>query len=549
MSTIALTLLIISIVSALGWALGSIKYRNISLGVSGVLFIGLIVGHLLSLQAVPTNRVLLEFIRDFGLILFVYSIGMQMGRGFWANLIRQGKELNFLSFLTVFFGSVLIIILYKLTDIPLDALLGIYSGAVTNTPTLGAGQEILESYYHSGGDTAGLGYAVTYPFGVIGVMFVIILLKWILKISLKEEVSSYELSKATDSDKIEEIELEITNPYCNDLALGAIPGMFKQGVVTTFIDRGEEEFVPNLKTKVFTGDILHLVGPSVYLKEMKIVLGGGNVSLSGIKVQNKNVKTEKILVTNYKILGKSIHEAFDNPDSQVIISRVKRSGHEVPAEPGTKLCFGDILTVTGKSSDILSVVQLAGNDPIAMDKIRVAPIFIGLSIGILFGMIPFAIPGLSLPVKLGIAGGPLLLAIYFAGLGNFGQLIWYLPPAANNLLRELGITLFLAVVGIIAGSHFLDILLSGSGVKWLFYGVLITGLPILLTGLIARFIFKINFLTISGTLCASMTNPTALAFSTAISSSEAPIVAYITTYPLTVVLRIISIQVIFLLLV
>ena len=282
---------------------------------------------------------------------------------------------------------------------------------------------------------------------------------------------------------------------------------------------------------------------------MKIVLGGGNVSLSGIKVQNKNVKTEKILVTNYKILGKSIHEAFDNPDSQVIISRVKRSGHEVPAEPGTKLCFGDILTVTGKSSDILSVVQLVGNDPIAMDKIRVAPIFIGLSIGILFGMIPFAIPGLSLPVKLGIAGGPLLLAIYFAGLGNFGQLIWYLPPAANNLLRELGITLFLAVVGIIAGSHFLDILLSGSGVKWLFYGVLITGLPILLTGLIARFIFKINFLTISGTLCASMTNPTALAFSTAISSSEAPIVAYITTYPLTVVLRIISIQVIFLLLV
>ncbi len=549
MSTVALTLLVISIVSALGWALGSIKYRNISLGVSGVLFSGLLIGHFLNAQDVDTDRVLLEFIRDFGLILFVYSIGMQMGRGFWESLIRHGKMLNSLSLLTVLFGAGLIILLYKVTDIPLDALVGIYSGAVTNTPTLGAGQQILESYYNSGADTAGLGYAVTYPFGVIGVMLIIIILKWVLKISLKEEVSGYELSRAEDAENIEEAELEITNPYCNDLALGSIPGMFKQGVVTTLIDRGEDEFVPNLKTKVYAGDVLHLVGPASGLREMKIVLGGGNVPLSSLRVQNKNVKTEKILVTNYKILGKTIHEAFDEPESQVIISRVKRGGHEVPAVSDTKLCFGDILTVTGKSSDILSVVQLVGNDPIAMDKIRLAPIFIGIAIGILFGAIPFAIPGLSLPVKLGIAGGPLLLAIYFAGLGNLGPLIWYLPPSANNLLRELGITLFLAVVGIIAGTHFLETLLSGEGLEWILYGALITGLPIMATGIIARLVFKINFLTISGTLCAAMTNPTALAFSTAISSSEAPIVAYITAYPLTVVLRIISIQIIFLLLI
>ena len=545
MSTIAITLLIISIVSALGWAVGSIKYRNISLGVSGVLFSGLIIGHFLNANDISIDREIFEFIRDFGLILFVYSIGMQMGRGFWASLIRHGKMLNSLSFLSVLFSAGLIIILYKVTDIPLDALVGIYSGAVTNTPTLGAGQQMLESYYQSGVDVAGLGYAVTYPFGVVGVMLVIIVLKWLLKITLKDEVSSYELSRATDSEKIVEIELEITNPYCNDLALGAIPGMFKQGVVTTLIDRGEDEFVPNLKTKVFTGDILHLVGPEVHLKEMKIVLGGGNVSLSAVHNHNKNVTT----VTNYKILGKTIHEAFDEPESQIIISRIKRNGHEVPAEPETKLCFGDILTVTGKSADILSVVQLVGNDPIAMDKIRLAPLFIGIAIGILFGAIPFAIPGLSLPVKLGIAGGPLLLSIYFAGLGNAGPLIWYIPPSANNLLRELGITLFLAVVGVIAGTHFLETLLIGDGLTWVFYGALITGLPILLTGIIARLVFKINFLTISGTLCAAMTNPTALAFSTAISSSEAPIVAYITAYPLTVVLRIISIQIIFLLLI
>lgn len=547
MSITTLTLLVISISSAIGIALGNLKYKNISLGVSGVLFAGLIVGHILNERGITLNHQILELLRDFGLIIFVFSIGMQMGRAFWENLLKHGKLLNAISLSSIALSSIIVVLLYKYDIANIDSLVGIYTGAVTNTPSLGAGQQVLETYAIGNVDIAGLAYATTYPFGVVGVILCILFLKLILKVSLKEEVANYEKQINQHTEEIIETQMEITNPYCNNLALCAIPGMCKQGIVASTITRTDKEFVPNLKTKVFIGDILHLVGSATRLEEIKIVLGGENSESSTPHIHNKNLKTEKVLVTNYKILGKTISEALDfTTEDNIVVSRIKRQGQETPANPDTRLYFGDILTVIGTAPDLMNVVRAVGNDSIAMDKIRLCPIFTGITLGILFGLIPFTLPGLSLPVKLGIAGGPLLIAIYFARLGNIGPVIWHLPTSANNFMRELGITLFLAVVGVIAGTNFWSTLTSHIGLSWICYGAIITFIPIFIVGIFARLVLKLNFLTLAGTLCASMTNPSAMTFTSAISSSDAPISAYVMAYPLTVVARIISVQLILL---
>ena len=542
MSETAITISLLALVAVIGLWIGHFKIKGVGLGIGGVLFGGILVAHFTTQYGIKLDSHTLHFVQEFGLILFVYTIGIQVGPGFFASLRQSGLTLNGLGILIVALGALVTILIYKFADIPLDVALGIYSGAVTNTPSLGAGQQILSELGMSQTTSnMGMAYAMAYPFGICGILLSMWLIRLFFKIKVDEEAANFEKESGHDKEALKSISLKVTNANLNGIHLIEIPGFDDEDVVCSRLKRGELVIVPKADTDVQLGDILHLVGNPEGLKKMHLIIGEEVdvpvASLSG------EIRSERVVVTNEKVLGKKIRHLGIHQKYGVVISRLNRAGVELVPTAHTTLQFGDVLHMVGKTDILNQAISVIGNAKQKLLQVQMLPVFIGIGLGVLLGSIPFYIPGFPVALKLGLAGGPLVVALILARIGSIGKLYWFMPPSANLALREIGIVLFLAVVGLKSGGSFVDTLTNGSGLEWMGYGIFITLVPLIIVGVIARLYAKLNYLSLCGLLAGSMTDPPALAFANELKEgSGAASLSYATVYPLTMFLRIISPQ-------
>ena len=542
MSETAITISLLALVAVIGLWIGHFKIKGVGLGIGGVLFGGILVAHFTTQYGIKLDTHTLHFVQEFGLILFVYTIGIQVGPGFFASLRQSGLTLNGLGILIVALGALVTILIYKFADIPLDVALGIYSGAVTNTPSLGAGQQILSELGMSQTTSnMGMAYAMAYPFGICGILLSMWLIRLFFKIKVDEEAANFEKESGHDKEALKSMSLKVTNTNLNGIHLIEIPGFDDEDVVCSRLKRGELVIVPKADTDVQLGDILHLVGNPEGLKKMHLIIGEEVdvpvASLSG------EIRSERVVVTNEKVLGKKIRHLGIHQKYGVVISRLNRAGVELVPTAHTTLQFGDVLHMVGKTDILNQAISVIGNAKQKLLQVQMLPVFIGIGLGVLLGSIPFYIPGFPVALKLGLAGGPLVVALILARIGSIGKLYWFMPPSANLALREIGIVLFLAVVGLKSGGSFVDTLTNGSGLEWMGYGIFITLIPLMIVGIIARLYAKLNYLSLCGLLAGSMTDPPALAFANELKEgSGAAALSYATVYPLTMFLRIISPQ-------
>ncbi|OOF60218.1 putative transporter [Rodentibacter myodis] len=543
MSDIALTISLLALVAVIGLWIGHWKIKGVGLGIGGVLFGGIIVAHFTHQYGIQLDSHTLYFIQEFGLILFVYTIGIQVGPGFFASLRKSGLKLNGLAILIVLLGSLSVVVLTKAIDVPLDIALGIYSGAVTNTPSLGAGQQILsELGLPQVTSTMGMAYAMAYPFGICGILLSMWLIRLFFKIKVEEEANRFNKESGQDKESLHTISIKVTNHNLNGLRLVEIPGFNEEGVVCSRLKRGEEVIVPKANTEIHLDDVLHLVGDATALRKMHLVIGD-EVEMPVLSSSNGEIRAERVVVTNEKVLGKKIRTLNIHQKYGVVISRLNRAGIELVPSGNTSLQFGDVLHMVGRADVLNQAISVIGNAQQKLLQVQMLPVFIGIGLGVLLGSIPFYIPGFPVALKLGLAGGPLVVALILARIGSIGKLYWFMPPSANLALREIGIVLFLAVVGLKSGGNFVDTLVNGSGLEWMGYGIFITFIPLMIVGVIARLYAKLNYLSICGLLAGAMTDPPALAFANEIKEDNgAAALSYATVYPLVMFLRIISPQ-------
>ncbi|MDD0824473.1 putative transporter [Mannheimia sp. AT1] len=538
MSEIALTVSLLSLVAVLGLWIGHIKIRGVGLGIGGVLFGGLFVSHFMGQFDVKLDAHTLHFIQEFGLILFVYSIGIQVGPGFFSSLKHSGLKLNGFAVLIVLLSGLLVVVIHKVFDVPLPVILGIFSGAVTNTPSLGAGQQVLSELGSANAtEIMGMSYAIAYPFGIIGILLAMWLIRILLKINIDKEAKVFNQEQKQGKDQLNTLNVRITNPNINGLTLNKLPDFDLHEVSYSRLKRGEELSIPRVETVLQTGDILHLVGEETALRKMQIILG----EVADVSVSTKGTiyRSERAVVTNEKVFGKQIRQLMLKGKYDVVISRLNRAGVELVPTGDMTLQFGDVLNLVGRQADIEMVMSIIGNAQSKLQQVQMLPIFIGIGLGVLLGSIPIYLPGFPVALKLGLAGGPLVVALILARIGSIRKLYWFMPPSANLALREIGIVLFLAVVGLKSGGHFLETLLSSEGMEWILFGAIITFVPLIITGLIARLYGNMNYLSLCGLLAGSMTDPPALAFANEIKEGNgAAALSYATVYPLVMFLRI-----------
>ena len=542
MSDIAITISLLALVAVIGLWIGHWKIKGAGLGIGGVLFGGIIVAHFTNQYGIALDSHTLHFIQEFGLILFVYTIGIQVGPGFFASLRKSGLKLNGLAILIVVLGAVSVVVLTKAIGVPLDIALGIYSGAITNTPSLGAGQQILtELGLSHATSTMGMAYAMAYPFGICGILLVMWLIRLFFKIKIDEEANRFNQESGYDKESLHTISVKVTNHNLDGLGLLEIPGFEEEDVVCSRLKRGENVIVPKADTEIHLDDVLHLVGDDHALRKMRLVIGE-EVDMPVLSASGE-IRAERVVVTNEKVLGKKIRTLNVHSKYGVVISRLNRAGVELVPSGDTSLQFGDVLHMVGRTDVLNQAISVIGNAQQKLLQVQMLPVFIGIGLGVLFGSIPFYIPGFPVALKLGLAGGPLVVALILARIGSIGKLYWFMPPSANLALREIGIVLFLAVVGLKSGGNFIDTLVNGSGLEWMGYGIFITFVPLMIVGVIARLYAKLNYLSICGLLAGSMTDPPALAFANEMKEDNgAASLSYATVYPLVMFLRIISPQ-------
>lgn len=543
MSEIALTVSILALVAVVGLWIGNVKIRGVGLGIGGVLFGGIIVGHFVEQAGIDLNGPMLHFIQEFGLILFVYTIGIQVGPGFFSSLRVSGLRLNLFAILIVVLGGVVTAVLHKLFDIPLPVVLGIFSGAVTNTPALGAGQQILADLGTPTDivDQMGMSYAMAYPFGICGILLTMWLIRLVFRINVDHEADQHDASNGFSHAQLHTINIRVENPNLNMLAIQDVPILNSDTIICSRLKREDVLMVPSPNTVVQIGDLLHLVGREKDLHNAQLVIGKEvDTSLS---THGTELRVERVVVTNEKVFGKKIRDLQFKQRYDVVISRLNRAGVELVASSNASLQFGDILNLVGRPASIDAVAAEVGNAQQKLQQVQMLPVFIGIGLGVLLGSIPLFIPGFPAALRLGLAGGPLIMALILGRIGTIGKLYWFMPPSANLALRELGIVLFLSVVGLKSGGDFVDTLLAGSGVSWIAYGVMITAVPLITVGLLARIFARMNYLTLCGMLAGSMTDPPALAFANNLhATSGAAALSYATVYPLVMFLRIITPQ-------
>ncbi|MDM7058054.1 putative transporter [Klebsiella pneumoniae] len=543
MSEIALTVSVLALVAVVGLWIGNVKIRGVGFGIGGVLFGGIIVGHFVDQAGVALSSPMLHFIQEFGLILFVYTIGIQVGPGFFASLRVSGLRLNLFAILIVILGGLVTAVLHKLFNIPLPVVLGIFSGAVTNTPALGAGQQILRDLGvpFEVVDQMGMSYAMAYPFGICGILLTMWLVRLFFRINIEKEAQRFEESSGNGHAHLHTINVRVENPNLNQMAIQDVPMLNSDNIVCSRLKRGELLMVPAPGTLIQAGDLLHLVGRPEDLHNARLVIG--QEVATSLSTRGTDLKVERVVVTNEKVLGKKIRDLHVKQRYDVVISRLNRAGVELVASSSASLQFGDILNLVGRPEAIDAVAAELGNAQQKLQQVQMLPVFIGIGLGVLLGSIPLFIPGFPAALKLGLAGGPLIMALILGRIGSIGKLYWFMPPSANLALRELGIVLFLAVVGLKSGGDFVATLTQGDGLSWIAYGIFITAIPLLTVGILARMLAKMNYLTLCGMLAGSMTDPPALAFANNLhATSGAAALSYATVYPLVMFLRIITPQ-------
>ncbi len=531
--SVAHTILIYCIVISLGVMFGRIKVRGVSFGIAFVLFAGIALGHF----GFSADEKVVEFIKDFGLILFVYSIGLQVGPGFFSSFRRGGLTLNMLAMAVVFLGAVTTLTIHYLTGISLPMLVGVMSGAVTNTPGLGAAQQALEQIWITPDiPEISLGYAVAYPFGVLGIILTMIMIRVLFKVNTKEELDMYKRDQNPEEKMPDAISIMVTNRDLFGVSIREIPGIIEHSFVISRVLHNGELVIAGPDTIVHEKDIILVVAAKAIIPD--IIRRTGVKSNLDLTAMSGKLVSRRILVSNKNVFGKSLGSLKLRTRYHINITRVYRSGIEFLGSPEIRLQPGDRLTIVGDEGSIEKLTNELGDSVRRLEEPNLIPIFIGILLGVLLGSIPFRIPGVIHPVKLGLAGGPLIVAILLSRYGYRLQLVSYTTPSANYMIREMGIVLFLASVGITAGEKFIPSLLTGDGFIWMAYGAVITLLPVLTVGLAGRFFFRRNYLEMCGMLAGSTTDPPALAFANTIADSEAPAIAYATVYPLVMFLRI-----------
>jgi putative transport protein len=549
MSDVALSTSLLALVAVLGLWLGNLRFYGVGLGIGGVLFGGIAVGHFVGYFGGELDMHTLQFIQEFGLILFVYTIGIQVGPGFFSSLRTSGLKLNLFAGLLVLLGFVVVYLIHKIFNVPLPVILGTYSGAVTNTPSLGAGQQILNELGAQPAEMGvmGMGYAVAYPFGICGILLTMWLVRLVFKINIEREARHFEQQSGQNKRNLQTMNLAVRNPNLDGLMLQEIPSLEDGQVICSRLKRGEALMVPHATTRIQLNDLVHLVGEPEALKRVRLVIGE-EVETS-LSTQGTDLRVVRVVVTNEQVLSKTIQELDLKLKYDVVVSRLNRAGIELVPSNHSSLQFGDILNLVGRAEAIEAVANLVGNAQQKLQQVQMLPVFIGIGLGVVLGSVPFYIPGFPAALKLGLAGGPLVVALILSRIGSIGPLYWFMPPSANLALRELGIVLFLAVVGLKAGGNFVETLVQGDGVLWMGFGVAITLIPLCSVAVLARWLAGMNYLTLCGLLAGSMTDPPALAFANNMHpTSEASSLAYATVYPLVMFLRILSPQILAILL-
>lgn len=533
---------VIACVCVAGMVLGSVKFRGIGLGTAGVLFAGIAVGHF----GAQVDHATLDFLKEFGLILFVFTIGLQLGPGFIAALRQQGLRLNVFAAGTVLLGALAAPLVGLLAGFDPAAILGIFSGASTNTPSLGAATQTLATTAGISADRMSLpalAYAVTYPTAIAGIIGTLVMIKRVFRIDPAKEAAEFSAQHRRQIEPLERRTLELTNLNLAGLTVGAIPGRLETKVTLSRIRHfGDTEVrVATDATVLQPHDLLVVVGARTGLEQFERIVG--KRSDEDLVATAGHVSFKRVVVTNRDVLGKTVNELSLDQRFGVVISRVTRADIEMTAVPGLRLQFGDMLQVVGDEADIAKAAALLGNSLKELNETHFIPLFIGIALGIALGSMPILFPGLPQPVRLGLAGGPLIVALLLGRIGRVGRIVWHMPVNTNLAFREFGIALFFAAVGLEAGADFFATVFSAVGLQWLLAGLVVTLVPIALAATLARKMCNMNFIDISGLLAGSMTDPPALAFASNIAGSDAPTVAYATVYPLTTLLRILSAQV------
>jgi len=536
----AQAVVILAIVGALGLALGSIRVFGVSLGIGGVLFVGLLFGHM----KVSLDEHVMEFAREFGLILFVYTIGMQVGPGFFSSLRRHGMFLNLMAGSIVLLGLFIAFAINRFGGVPAPVAAGLFAGATTNTPALAAAQQALKDIITD--PTAdvikqpGLAYAIAYPFGIIGIILTMLFVRFAFRVDPHEEAQKFLQQQLANVPKPSTMNIEVQNPNLDSLPLEKVPLYNESGIVVSRVLHNNQVEVAQPDTIIHVGDILLAVGPREKLEEFKLIVGK-ETDTDVRKIPSK-ITTKRIVVTHKSAVGKTIDELETPKLYDVALTRVSRAEIEFTPTPDFRFQFGDTVLAVGEESAIKKVAQELGDSPKQLNHPQMIPLLVGIALGILLGSCPVFFPGLPAPVRLGLAGGPLVVAIILSRIGRFGPLVWYMPISANFLMREIGIVLFLACVGIRAGDQFVQTLTQGEGWRWMIFGASITLVPLLTVAVIARKLLKQNFASLCGVLAGSMTDPPALAFAGQITGSEVPYITYATVYPLTMILRVLGAQ-------
>ena len=537
--SVAWSVFVIMLVAAGGLAIGNIRIFGINLGIAGVLFSGILFGHF----GLDINHETLEFLRDFGLILFVYSIGTQVGPGFFSSFKKQGLTLNLLAASIVLGGVLMTLLVAKLGGFDMATAVGMYSGSVTNTPSLAAAQQALGSVSPEGVDNASVGYALAYPGAIMGIILTMLLVGRIFKSEAAQDMQAVQAEK-TGSDLINS-SITVENKNLEGLKVCDIPALGELNVVVSRIYHGGQLSVAHDDTVVHTGDVLLAVGRPESVHKFMLVVG--SKSDMDLKKLPSRIIHSRVVVTRKDVIGKTLEELNLESQYDVVATRVARADVEFIVSDSYVLQFADNLVIVGEEAAVAKAAALLGNSPKDLNHPQLIPAFIGIAAGVLLGSIPFAIPGLSTPVRLGMAGGPLIAAIGFSYMQHIGPLNWYLPPAGNLMLRELGIVLFLSCVGLKAGGRFFETLTNGTGVYIVLFSFLITVAPIIIVGIFAKAKLKLNYMSLCGALAGSMTDPPALAFANAMAPSNLSAMSYATVYPLVMILRVVSAQLIVLL--
>ena len=539
--------LLYAIVIAIGVYLGKIKIFGISLGVTFVLFAGILAGHV----GFTGPKEILTFVQDFGLILFVFMIGLQVGPGFFESFKKGGVTLNMLSASAILLNILVMFGCYYLffdTSNPnnLPMMVGTLYGAVTNTPGLGAANEALLSVFPNGAPSIANGYACAYPLGVVGIIGATILIKYICKIDTDEEEQQLNDEDAANPHaKAHNMHLRVENAYITGRTLREVSEFLNRDIVCSRILHDGVVSIPNSKTHFEVGDELLVVCAEADAEAIKAFIGPEvEAEWDREKDEVQHFVSRRIIVTRPEMNGKTLGKMHFSSVYGVNVTRISRQGMDIFAGRNHHFHVGDKILVVGPEENVNRVAEIMGNSVKRLDAPNIATIFIGIMVGIIFGSLPFAIPGMPVPLKLGIAGGPLIIAILIGRFGYRMKLVTYTTTSANMMLREIGLVLFLASVGIKAGAGFWDTVVQGDGLKYVGCGFLITVIPILIIGTIARLKFKFNYFTIMGMLAGTYTDPPALAYANASCSKEAPAVGYSTVYPLSMFLRIFTAQIV-----